>query len=109
MIEKLKWGLIGGGESSQIGMAHRVGAVMDGKFEFASGALDIDPARSKEYGIRLGLDPGRAYGTWKEMLEVKYARDNRIDLVTVAIPNETHFEITKYFWKKAFVSSVRNR
>ena len=102
MIEKLKWGLIGGGESSQIGMAHRVGAVLDGKFEFASGALDIDPARSREYGIRLGLEPGRAYGTWKEMLEGEYARDDRIDLVTVATPNETHFEITKSFLEKGF-------
>ena len=108
MIEKLKWGLIGGGESSQIGMAHRVGAVLDGKFEFASGALDIDPARSREYGIRLGLEPSRAYGTWKEMLEGESARDDRIDLVTVATPNETHFEITKYFSKKAFMSSARN-
>ena len=102
MIEKLKWGLIGGGESSQIGMAHRVGAVLDGKFEFASGALDIDPARSREYGIRLGLEPGRAYGTWKEMLEGEYAKDDRIDLVTVATPNETHFEITKSFLEKGF-------
>ena len=40
MSERLNWGLIGGGEGSQIGFAHRIGAELDGKFKFAAGALD---------------------------------------------------------------------
>src|SRR4051812_17851823 len=31
---KLNWGLIGGGEGSQIGPAHRLGARLDGLYEF---------------------------------------------------------------------------
>lgn len=50
MSERLNWGLIGGGEGSQIGFAHRIGAELDGKFKFAAGALDVDPQRSREYG-----------------------------------------------------------
>ena len=42
MSERLNWGLIGGGEGSQIGFAHRIGAELDGKFKFAAGALDLD-------------------------------------------------------------------
>ena len=42
-MEKLNWGLIGGGEGSQIGLAHRIGAGLDGKFQLTAGALDIDP------------------------------------------------------------------
>jgi len=42
-MEKLKWGLIGGGESSQIGPAHRLGAGLDGAFDFVAGALDHRP------------------------------------------------------------------
>lgn len=39
-MTKLKWGMIGGGEGSQIGPAHRLGAGLDGAFDFAAGALD---------------------------------------------------------------------
>ncbi|MFZ1725065.1 MAG: gfo/Idh/MocA family oxidoreductase, partial [Albidovulum sp.] len=39
-MTKLKWGMIGGGEGSQIGPAHRLGAQADGLFEFTAGALD---------------------------------------------------------------------
>ena len=34
-MAKLKWGMIGGGEGSQIGPAHRLGALADGLFEFS--------------------------------------------------------------------------
>ena len=102
MTEILNWGLIGGGEGSQIGFAHRIGAELDGKFRFAAGALDVDPTRSRDYGKRLGLKEDRAYGNWKEMLEEESARKYRIDLVTVATPNETHFEISKAFLEKGF-------
>ena len=102
MSEILNWGLIGGGEGSQIGFAHRIGAELDGKFRFVAGALDVDPIRSRDYGKRLGLPEDRAYGNWKEMLEAESARKDRIDLVTVATPNETHFEISKAFLEKGF-------
>ena len=102
MTEILNWGLIGGGEGSQIGFAHRIGAELDGKFLFAAGALDVDPIRSRDYGKSLGLQEDRAYGNWKEMLEAESARKDRIDLVTVATPNETHFEISKAFLEKGF-------
>ena len=102
MSERLNWGLIGGGEGSQIGFAHRIGAELDGKFKFAAGALDVDPQRSREYGKRLGLAEDRAYGNWKEMLDEESSREDRIDLVTVATPNETHFEISKAFLDKGF-------
>ena len=102
MNERLNWGLIGGGEGSQIGFAHRIGAELDGKFKFAAGALDVDPQRSWEYGKKLGLAEDRAYGNWKEMLDAESSRDDRIDLVTVATPNETHFEISKAFLDQGF-------
>ena len=102
MKDTLKWGLIGGGEGSQIGFAHRMGAELDGKFVFAAGALDVDPSRSRDYGKHLGLSEDRAYGNWNEMLEGESSREDSIDLVTIATPNETHFEISKAFLEKGF-------
>ena len=66
---RLQWGLIGGGESSQIGGAHRIAARVNNTFELTAAALDIDPTRGREYAIRLGVPMERAYGDWREMLE----------------------------------------
>ena len=101
-MAKLKWGMIGGGEGSQIGPAHRLGAGLDGAFEFTAGALDHRAEAGREYGQRLGLAADRAYGDWQEMLEGERGRDDRVDLVTVATPNATHFEITKAYLEAGF-------
>lgn len=101
-MAKLRWGMIGGGEGSQIGPAHRLGAGLDGHFEFTAGALDHRPDAGRGYGKRLGLAGDRAYGDWCEMLEGEKGRDDRVDLVTVATPNATHFEITKAFLEAGF-------
>ena len=101
-MTKLKWGMIGGGEGSQIGPAHRLGALADGRFEFTAGALDHRPDVGRDYAQRLGIAADRAYGDWTEMLAGERSRDDRIDLVTVATPNATHFEITKAFLEAGF-------
>ncbi|RYG90945.1 Gfo/Idh/MocA family oxidoreductase [Loktanella sp. IMCC34160] len=101
-MARLRWGMIGGGEGSQIGPAHRLGAGLDGHFEFNAGALDHRPEAGRDYGQRLGLAADRAYGDWREMLEGEKGRDDRIDLVTVATPNATHFEITKAYLEAGF-------
>ncbi len=101
-MRKIGWGLIGGGEGSQIGFSHRAAAALDGKFRFSAGALDADPARSVEFAISLGLARDRAYRTWRDMLEGEMERDDRVELVTVATPNATHFEISNAFLEAGF-------
>ena len=101
-MAKLGWGMVGGGEGSQIGPAHRMGAQADGNFSFLAGALDADADRGRTYAQKLGIEPDRAYGDWREMLAGEMAREDRIDLVTVATPNATHFEITKAFLEAGF-------
>jgi predicted dehydrogenase len=99
---RLQWGLIGGGESSQIGAAHQIAAHMNNAFELTAAALDIDPARAREYAMRLGVPRERAYGDWREMCEVERKRTDRVDLVTIATPNSSHFEITRAFLEAGF-------
>ena len=101
-MTKLKWGMIGGGEGSQIGPAHRLGALADGLYEFAAAALDHRPEKGRNYAKSLGVPENRAYGDWNEMLTAEVKRKDRIDLVTVATPNSTHFEITKAFLEAGF-------
>jgi predicted dehydrogenase len=98
----MSWGLIGGGEGSQIGGTHRIAAGLDGAFRLAAGALDVDAARARDYAIRLGIPSDRAYGDWREMLSGEKSRADRVSLVTVATPNNSHFEITRAFLLAGF-------
>ena len=101
-MAKLNWGMIGGGEGSQIGPAHRLGAGLDAAYNFVAGAMDHRPDAGRAYGQKLGLDADRAYGDWREMLAGEINRPDRVDLVTVATPNNTHYEITKAFLEAGF-------
>jgi predicted dehydrogenase len=101
-MAKLTWGMIGGGEGSQIGPAHRLGALADGHFTLAAAALDHRPDAGRAYAQSLGVAPDRAYGDWQEMLAGEKNRPDRLDLVTVATPNATHFQITKAFLEAGF-------
>jgi len=101
-MKPINWGLIGGGRGSQIGPAHRLGARLDGLFNFKAAALDHRPDEGRAYGIELGLDADRSYGDWREMLEGERNRDDRVELVTIATPNDTHYEISKAFLEAGF-------
>ena len=101
-MAKLNWGMIGGGEGSQIGPAHRLGAGLDAAYDFVAGAMDHNPDAGRAYGQKLGLDAARSYGDWREMLAGERNRPDRVDLVTVATPNNTHYEITKAFLEAGF-------
>lgn len=101
-MTKLDWGMVGGGSGSQIGPAHRLGAQADGHFAFVAGALDHNPVAGRAYARSLGIAEERAYGDWCEMLEAESARPNRLNLVTVATPNATHYEITRAFLEAGF-------
>lgn len=101
-MAKLNWGMVGGGAGSQIGPAHRLGASVDSYYSFVAGALDHDPVAGKAFAQELGISKDRAYGDWREMLAGESKRDDRVELVTVATPNSTHFEITKSFLEAGF-------
>ncbi|MBO6757273.1 MAG: Gfo/Idh/MocA family oxidoreductase [Roseibium sp.] len=101
-MTRLSWGMIGGGSGSQIGPAHRIAAGLDGHFQLTAAALDIDPERGKRFAIDLGVPNERAYGDWREMLESERTRSDRLDLVTIATPNDTHYTIARAFLEAGF-------
>ncbi|MGB9140625.1 MAG: Gfo/Idh/MocA family oxidoreductase [Aestuariivirga sp.] len=96
-MARFAWGMIGGGEGSQIGPVHRISSALDARFDLKAGALDVDPVKSRDFAIRLGIAEDRAYGSWQDMLAGEKDRKDRIDLVTVATPNSSHYAISKAF------------
>lgn len=87
--------MIGGGEGSQIGDAHRIAASMDGLFALEAAAPDVDPARGRAFARRLGVADERAYGTWEDFVDGEAGRADGVRVVTVATPNATHHPIAR--------------
>ncbi len=94
---KLRMALVGGGQGAFIGRVHCTAAVLDNRAALVAGALSSDPDRAKASAPDYDIQPRRAYGSYSELLanELKLPADERIDFVTVATPNYTHFEIAK--------------
>ena len=94
---KLRMALVGGGAGSFIGRVHATAAVLDNRAALVAGALSSNPERAKASAPDYDIPADRAYSSYTEMLETEASlpEDQRIDFVSVATPNHTHFEIAK--------------
>src|SRR5882672_9454325 len=101
---KLRMGLIGGGQGAFIGRVHATAAILDNRAVLVAGALSSDAAKAKASAPDYDIKPERAYGSYPEMVaaEAKLPADQRVDFVSVATPNHTHFEIAKAFAEAGF-------
>lgn len=92
----LRWSMVGGGQLSQVGYKHRIGALRDNTaFQLVAGAFDIDPGRGKDFGINIGVSEDRCYNDYKTMFVEEAKREDGIEVVSIATPNGTHYEICK--------------
>jgi len=96
--------MVGGGRDAFIGGVHRLAAQLDHEAVFNAGALSASPDKALESGRLLGLDDDRNYPTWRVMLDAEKARPKgeRIDLVSIVTPNDSHFEIAQAFAEAGF-------
>ncbi len=94
---KLRMALIGGGGAGFIGRVHAIAATLDHRAELVAGALSSDPAKGRAAAEAFGIDPARAYGSVDELLdrEAGLPADQRVDFVSIATPNHTHFPIAR--------------
>lgn len=95
---KLKFGMVGGGNGAFIGNVHRHGAVMDDLAVLVAGCFSRNTEMNLETAQAWGLqDVARVYSDYREMADKEGRRNDGIDFVTIATPNDTHYEIAKCF------------
>jgi predicted dehydrogenase len=94
---KLRMALVGGGQGAFIGRVHCTAAILDNRATLVAGALSSDPAKARSSAPDYDIAPNRAYGSYQELVEKEAAlpAHERVDFVTVATPNHTHFPIAK--------------
>jgi predicted dehydrogenase len=90
---RLRIAIIGGGPGSVIGEVHRIAARLDGYYDIVASALSSDPERSRQAGRTIGVPEDRAYPSWRTLIESEAGRADRVDVVAVMTPNDSHYEI----------------
>lgn len=104
MTERVRLGMVGGGQGAFIGAVHRAASRLDDHYELVAGALSSTPEKSVASGKELGLADDRCYPTWRAMLEGELARPAgaRVEAVSIVTPNHAHFEPAKAFAEAGF-------
>ena len=91
-MERVRYGMIGGGKGAFIGGVHRTAAAIAGNWQLVAGAFSSTSDVSRASGLELGIDPARTYGSWREMLAAEAALPaaERIEAVAIVTPNHMH-------------------
>lgn len=93
--QSLRLGLVGGGPGSFIGPVHRMAACLDAHFMLAAGAFSRTLEKSRAQAERWGLSPDRAYDGIDAMIAGERRREDGIQAIAIATPNDSHFAIAK--------------
>lgn len=104
MQSRIRYGMVGGGPDSLFGKIHRLAAAAENDYELVCGAFSRDKNKSLQLNQQLNLDPKRIYASYQEMLmtEAQKTKDERMQVVSIVTPNNTHFEIAKLALQHGF-------
>ncbi len=94
---KVRLGMVGGGQGSNIGETHRYAARLDDRYTLVTGVFASDAGRSRDFAATLGIIPERRYGSWQEMAEQEAQREDGLEVVSIMTPNNSHYAIAKAF------------
>jgi len=99
---RLRVCVVGGGELSAVGRTHRLAQRVSERFDLCAGAFDVDAARGRRYAAEHRVPSDRVYADVQELIARENRREDRVDLVCVLTPNNTHFEIARALVQAGF-------
>jgi predicted dehydrogenase len=98
-VNRIRLGMVGGGEGAFIGAVHRIAARLDDHYEFVAGALSATPKKAQQSGRALGLADDRIYSDYAAMAQAEAARPDGIEVVAIVTPNHLHAPVAEAFLK----------
>src|SRR3954470_24865011 len=96
-MQRIRYGMVGGGEGAFIGAVHRMGARLDDSWELVCGAFSSSADKSRRSGTALGLPIARCYDDFQQMMEREVALPaaERMQCVVIVTPNRTHLSVAR--------------
>jgi len=104
MSNKIRWGVLGGGGDSLIGVLHRVAAGMFDAYQLTAAAFNPDKNISIAFAEEIGIPTNRIYANLDEMIseESKLPESERIQVVSIITPNFLHFPMAKQLMEAGY-------
>lgn len=104
MSNKIRWGVLGGGGDSLIGVLHRVAAGMFDAYQLTAAAFNPDKNISIAFAEEIGIPTDRIYTDLDEMIseESKLPESERIQVVSIITPNFLHFPMAKQLMEAGY-------
>ena len=104
MSNKIKWGVLGGGGDSLIGVLHRVASAMHDQYELVGGVFNPNYEANIAFAEKIGLSTDRVYEDFDIMIteELKLPKDQRMQVISVMTPNFLHFPMAKKLLENGF-------
>lgn len=104
MSKKIRWGVLGGGGDSLIGVLHRVAASMFDAYELRGGVFNVKHEESIRFAEQLGISTNQVYSDLDTLIEKELALPelDRIQVISVLTPNFLHFPMAKRLLESGF-------
>ena len=104
MSQKIRWGVLGGGGDSLIGVLHRVAASMFDAYALTGAVFNPDYEQNKAFAQEIGIPLDRIYTDFDAMVEAELALpvDQRIQVFSVLTPNFLHYPMAKKLMESGF-------
>lgn len=97
---RLRYGMIGGGAETSVGVIHRNALRLNNEADLVAGAFSHDYEKSKEVAKSFGVSEDRVYHSHEDMVEAELQREDKIDFVVICTPNCFHYPAAKAFLEK---------
>lgn len=94
---KVRMGMVGGGQGAFIGAVHRSAAAIDGEIELVCGAFSSSHENCLTTGRELNVASERCYPDFNTMFaaEAQLPPEKRMQFVSIVTPNHLHFAVAK--------------
>lgn len=96
-MNRITYGMVGGGPGSFIGDAHRRAINLDDSAKLIAGCFSRSVEKSLQTAHSLGISEDRCYSSYTEMATIESNRNDGIDFVVVVTPNASHYSVCKAF------------
>ena len=100
MQQRLRLGMVGGGQGAFIGAVHRIASRIDDRYELVAGCLSSSSDKALVSAKEIGIDSSRSYPDFKSMAEAEASREDGIEVVSIVTPNHMHASPSIEFLKK---------
>ncbi len=104
MSAKIRWGVLGGGGDSLIGVLHRIASSMYDAYEITGAVFNPDFDQNIGFAKQIGIKTDRIYTDFDTMIarELELPENERIQVFSVLTPNFLHFPMAKKLLDSGF-------